>query len=252
MPFMHSKPPLITILADAALAAAITQRQRKRPMQVSRIVAGALALAMTGAAYAQTIPSALSRALAGTPNVEAPYAFDIEVQHQDVSWRARFQHGTEPRLQLAEPQRQDLDETGRRVFDTYARALDGISWCASTNLARVEAVRVVREDEVSITYAFQPTAESVRSEQMRRYANRLRGEMTVTKEHPDVTLLRIFSPGQFSPMPFVTVHRFNFSMRCQTAPNGRQYAAVTTTEVELSAFGRDINQRTVQRVSNLH
>jgi len=91
----------------------------------------------------------------------------------------------------------------------------------------------------------------VRGEQARRYIDRMRGELTLSKANPDVTAIRLFTPAPFSPAPLVEVRRVNVAITCQLAPNGRRYAAETISDVSVSAFGQDINQRTIQRARNL-
>ena len=108
-----------------------------------------------------------------------------------------------------------------------------------------------REDEATATYAFQPTRESVRGEQAQRYVDRLRGEFTLVKADSDISRIRLFTPEAFSPLPLVRVDRLNIDITCQTAPNGRRYAAESVTELRGSAFGQSFDERSVQRASNL-
>lgn len=216
-----------------------------------RFIAAALALSLATTAAGQSIPTALAQAVADTQAAKAPYAFDVELQGGERNWRAHFHPNRDPRVSLVTPRREDLSNEERRAFDAYSSDLEGVSWCASEYMARVRDVRLVREDAASATYSFQPTAESIRGEQARRYADRLRGEMTLSKATPDVTSIRLFTPARFSPMPMVDVRRFNVTVTCQLAPNGRRYAAETVSEISLSAFGRDVEQRTVQRMRNL-
>lgn len=212
------------------------------------LVAAPLASAVAQSAPA---PAVLTQAVAATQAAKADYAFDFEVDTAEVNWRARFNPQATPRLQLMAPARNQLDDDQRRAFDRIAENLDGVSWCASEHMGRVANVRLLREDETSATYSFQPTRESVRGEQARRYADRMRGELTMSKASPDITRVRLFIPAGFSPMPLVRVDALNIVINCQTAPNGRRYAAETTSEVRGSAFGQDFNERSVQRARNL-
>ncbi|MBY0563387.1 MAG: hypothetical protein K2P58_04290 [Hyphomonadaceae bacterium] len=209
------------------------------------------ALVVAGAAAQQAAVTALSEAAAATAAAQAPYAFDFELQTSDRLWRARFDPDAQPKLQLLQPRREELSNDERTAFDRMAQNMEGVSWCASDNLARVEDVRLLREDETSATYSFQPTPESIRGEQARRFAHRLRGELTITKSNPDVIRVRMFTPRAFNPMPLVEVQHFNVLIQCVTAPNGRRYAGETVTDIRASAFGRDINERSVQRIRNL-
>ncbi len=84
-----------------------------------------------------------------------------------------------------------------------AEDFEGVSWCASEGMGHVADVRLLREDNVSATYSFQPTRESVRGEQAQRFAERLRGEVTVLKASPDITRVRLYVPESFSPLPLV-------------------------------------------------
>ena len=220
-----------------------------------RVIASTFAAAALLAAAAATaqsvVPGVLLQAVAATQAVKAEYAFDYDLQTSKQTWRARFEPGASPRLRLVAPRRDDLDADERRAFDRLAEQMEGVSWCASENMGRVGDVRLLREDEATATYAFQPTRESIRGEQARRFVDRLRGELTLVKAEPDVSRIRIFAPESFSPMPLVRVERVNIAITCQTAPNGRRYAAETVTEIRGSAFGRDFDERSVQHARNL-
>lgn len=196
-------------------------------------------------------PAGLIGAIAATQAAKADYAFDYELDTSEQNWRARFEPAAAPRLRLLQPRREDLENEERRAFDRLAEQMEGVSWCASEGLERIAGVRLLREDAETATYAFQPTRESVRGEQARRFADRLRGEITLTKAVPDVTQLRIFAPAAFSPMPLVRVDRIDIAISCATAPNGRRYAAETVTEVRGSAFGQAFAERSTQRARNL-
>lgn len=211
----------------------------------------AVVLSFATSAASQSASPALAQAVALTQAAKAAYAFDFELQSPDRTWRARFTPDADPGLRLVSPQRAELTSAERRAFDAVARDMEGISWCASENMGRVASVRLVREDATSAHYAFQPTAESVRGEQDRRYIDRMRGEFTLTKATTDISSVRLFAPKPFSPMPFVQVHRVNVVVTCQTAPNGRRYTAETVSDISVSAFGQDVDQRTVQRMRNL-
>jgi hypothetical protein len=212
-------------------------------------ILAALSLCAVSAA-AQTAPGPLLQAVAATQAAKAAYAFDIHFETAERNWRARFEPDADPRLRLLEPAREALDNAGRRAFDDFAERIEGLSWCAGESMGRVADVRLLREDEDTATYAFQPTRESIRG-QARGFANRLRGEMTLLKADPDIARIRIYIPAPFSPAPLVEVERININISCATAPNGRRYAAETMSDVRGSAFGRTFEERSTQRAINL-
>lgn len=208
--------------------------------------------ACAASAAAQNMGAALmTQAVAATEAAKTDYAFDFELQTTEANWRARFDPDATPRLRLIAPQRSELDTDQRRAFDRMAEDFEGVSWCASEGMSRVADVRLLREDETTATYAFQPTRESIRGEQARRFADRLRGEVTLLKATPDIARVRLYVPEAFSPMPLVRVDALNIVISCQAAPNGRRYAAETTTNVRGSAFGQAFDERSVQRARNL-
>lgn len=209
------------------------------------------AAALASAAAQQARPAGLAQAVAATRAADTDYAFDLTLESAKQNWRARYRPNSDPALTLLSPDRADLDRDGRRAFDNLAERIDGVSWCASEEIGRVEGLRLLREDEASATYAFQPTPESIRGEQARRFASRLRGELTLLKAEPDITRVRIFAPDAFTPMPLVRVDRIDIVIACAEAPNGRRYAATTRSHVRGSAFGQDFNEHSVQRAANL-
>jgi hypothetical protein len=216
------------------------------------ITLAGVAIFLASQAAAQSTGAALlTQAVAATQAAQADYAFDFELNSAKANWRARFEPQASPRLRLTAPRRDELESDQRRAFDRMAEDFQGVSWCASEGMDRVADVRLLRENETTATYSFQPTRESIRGEQARRFAERMRGEVTVTKAAPDISRLRLYVPEAFSPMLMVRLDQFNMLITCQTAPNGRHYAADVTVDVRGSAFGQDFNERTVQRARNL-
>ena len=193
----------------------------------------------------------LTQAVAATQAAKADYAFDYELNTSKANWNARFDPSATPHLRMVTPARDALSNDERRAFDRMAEDFEGVSWCASEGMGRVADVRLLREDATSATYSFQPTRESVRGEQARRFAERLRGEVTVLKATPDIARVRLFVPEGFSPAPLVRLDSLNVVITCQTAPNGRRYAAETTTVMRGNAFGQAFDERSVQRARNL-
>lgn len=219
---------------------------------ILRTIAIAALLVVAWSAAAQTTgASLLTQAVTATQSARADYAFDLDLETSKQNWRARYEPNRTPRMRLVQPRLEDLENDERRAFQRMADQSEGVSWCASENIARVRDVRLVREDETTATFSFQPTAESVRGEQARRFVDRMRGEMTILKSTPDITRVRLYVPQGFSPMPLVRLDHMNVAITCQAAPNGRRYAAETVTTVRGSAFGNDFDERSVQRMRNL-
>lgn len=221
---------------------------------IARLAALTLAVAIVAAPAAaqQTrVPAALAQAVAVTQQVKTQYAFDFDLNSSQQTWRTHFDPNATPRLRLLDPRPETLSGGQRRAFDGLAEQMEGVSWCAGENMVRVDNIRLLREDGETATYAFQPTRESIRSESARRYADRLRGELTITKANPDITRMRIFTPEGFSPAPLVRVENINISIECAPAPNGRRYASQTTMQVRGNALGQTFDERSVQRASNL-
>jgi hypothetical protein len=217
-----------------------------------RLLTLAAVAVLAATAAAQSVgPALLTQAVAATQASKADYAFDFELNTSKANWRARFDPESAPRLRLVSPSRDELDGDQRRAFDRMSEDFEGVSWCASEGMGRVTDVRLLREDDASATYAFQPTRESVRGEQAQRFAERLRGEVTVLKAAPDITRVRLYVPEAFSPFPLVRLESLNIVITCQAAPNGRRYAAETTTAIRGSAFGQTFDERSVQRARNL-
>jgi hypothetical protein len=217
-----------------------------RTALIGVVAAFAAVAAAQGAA-----PPLLANAVSATQTAKIDYAFDFELDTSKQNWRARFNPRAMPRLTLLQPRPEQLKSDERRAFDRMAENMEGVSWCANENMGRVQDVRLIREDDASAVYAFQPTADSIRGGQARRFADRLRGEFTLIKATPDVSRIRLYTPAPFSPMPLVRVESVNVSIACQTAPNGRRYAAETITELRGSAFGQRFDERSVQRARNL-
>ena len=220
--------------------------------RVVRVLAcAAVAIFAANAAAQSAGPALLTQAVAATQAAKADYAFDYELNTSKANWNARFDPSATPHLRMVTPARDALSNDERRAFDRMAEDFEGVSWCASEGMGRVADVRLLREDATSATYSFQPTRESVRGEQARRFAERLRGEVTVLKATPDIARVRLFVPEGFSPAPLVRLDSLNVVITCQTAPNGRRYAAETTTVMRGSAFGQAFDERSVQRARNL-
>lgn len=236
-----------------ALAAPQSQIGSDAMLRILCTAAAAATLLCAGLAAAQQTASStlLAQAVAASAAARADYAFDYEIASAKVNWTARYDPNATPKLRRTHPRRETLHIDQRRAFDRLAAEFEGVSWCASEHMGRVTGVRLLREDEVSAVYAFQPTPESIRGEQARQFANRLRGEATFDKAARDITHVRLYTPEAFTPFPLVRVDSADIVITCANAPNGRRYAAETTTALRGSAFGQDFDERSVQRARNL-
>lgn len=222
-----------------------------RIARLAAVAAVVTIFAASAAAQQTRAPSPLAEAVAGTRSAKVDYAFDMAIDSSKQNWRTHYDPHAQPRLQLLQPRREDLTGDERRAFDDAAAHMEGVSWCAGENMSHVDNVRPIREDADTITYSFQPTRESVRGEGARQFADRVRGEMTITKVNPDITHMRIFTPAPFSPVVLVRIDSININIDCAVAPNGRRYGAETVTDMRGSAFGQNFSEHSVQRASNL-
>ncbi len=207
--------------------------------------------ALAASATAQTpMPSgALHQAVSATATAKIAYAFNLDIASEQRNWRLRFDPRANPRLQSLQPRAENLEGDQRRALERMRERMEGLPWCASEEMRQVANVRLLREDTQTATYSFQPTRESIRSEQAREFARQLRGEFTITKNAPDLTRLRIYATRGFSPMLLVNIERLDIVVTCAAAPNGRRYAAETVSEVRGGAFGQAFNERSVQRTN---
>lgn len=206
---------------------------------------------VSAAAPPPAAPTALTAAIAATSAARAPYAFDMDVNSSKIAWRTHYDPRTNPQLQLLQPALASLNADQRRAFDDASRRTQGLSWCASAEMGHIANVRPLHEDADTATFAFQPTRDSIRSEQARAFADRLRGEFTITKANPDIARIHIFAPAPFSPALLVNITRMDMVISCASAPNNRRYAAETVTEMAGSALGQALNERSVQRTHDL-
>jgi hypothetical protein len=211
----------------------------------------AAAALLAGAAPAPQAPSALAAAIAATQAAKIAYAFDVHTASSQLNWRAHFDPHATPALQLVAPPRASLSSAQQHAFDQAAAQTRGLPWCASEQMARVAGVRLLNEDALSATFAFQPTAESAQSDQTRRFAAQLRGDLTLSKGDADITRIHIYAPAPFSPMLLARVEQLDIVITCATAPNGRRYAAEAVTQVRGNALGQAFNERSVRRMLNL-
>lgn len=216
-----------------------------------RLSALIVVCALAASATAQTPrPSvALLQAVSATSAAKIAYAFNLDIASEQRNWRLRYDPRANPRLQSLQPQAENLEGDQRRALERMRERMEGLPWCASEEMRHVANVRLLREDALTATYSFQPTRESIRSEQARGFAPQLRGEFTITRNTPDLTRLRIFAPRAFSPMLLVNIERLDIAITCAAAPNGRRYAAETVSEVRGGAFGQTFNERSVQRTN---
>lgn len=212
----------------------------------------AFCLGLLGIAVATApTPPSLTAAIANTASARAAYAFDLDIQSSKINWRTHFDPHATPHLQLVQPTRASLSNDQRRAFDDAAHRMDGVSWCASTEMGHIANVRLLNDTADSATYAFQPTRESIRSEQARGFADHLRGEFTLTKASPDISRIHIYAPTPFSPALLVNLTRVDIVITCANAPNSRRFASETVTEIAGSALGQAFTERSVQRTHDL-
>jgi hypothetical protein len=215
------------------------------------IAAAALLAGAAPAPASQAPPSALAAAIAATQAAKIAYAFDVDTASSQLNWRAHFDPHATPALQLVAPPRASLSSAQQHAFDQAAAQTRGLPWCASEQMGRVAGLRLLNEGAESATFAFQPTAESAQSDQARRFAAQLRGDLTLSKGEADITRIHIYAPAPFSPMLLARVEQLDIVITCAAAPNGRRYAAEAVTQVRGNALGQAFNERSVRRTLNL-
>lgn len=219
---------------------------------LASLAGGAWLLPDTASAQSAQLPRPIANAIAASEAQKREYAYDIEYSTAAGRFSARFTPGGEPRLKLVAPERERLPAALRTDFDMLQQRVKGVTWCAATLLTHIRDVALVREDSETQTYSFQPTAESVTDDMTRRLANRLRGELVVTKgAAPDVASMRIYAPAPFSPILLANVYRYALTTICAVAPNGRRYASVSVTEIDAAMAGQPTRINTTRRNSNL-
>jgi hypothetical protein len=196
-------------------------------------------------------PAALSAAIAATNAARTVFAFDMDVRSSKIDWRTYYDPRATSHLRLLQPSLASLHADERRAFDEASHRVQGVPWCASAEMGHIVNVRMLREDSDTTTFSFQPTHESIRSEQTRQFADRLRGEFTLTKTNPDIVRIHIFAPAPFSPALLVNIMRMDVVITCANAPNNRRYAAESVTEIAGSALGQAFNERSIQRTHDL-
>ena len=158
---------------------------------VVRLITIAALVAFTATAAAQSAGTALlTQAVAATQAGKLDYAFEFELNTSKANWRARFDPSASPRLRLVAPQRSELDNDQRRAFDRMAEDFEGVSWCASEGMGRVTNVRLLREDEASATYSFQPTREIARP--------CFTASIAAPKCRPPISILLTLNPPEIS------------------------------------------------------
>jgi hypothetical protein len=221
---------------------------------MTRLLFAALALLVAAVgATAQTsqLPTLLSRAIAASESARAPYAFNLEYSSGAQGFTARFEPRAAPRLQRVSPRRDALSDDLRTDFDYFSENLSGVTWCAAPNMGRIADVRLVREDETTAVYSFQPTRDSVTGAQTRRVVAHLRGELSILKASSDISRIHLYAPRPFSPTIGANVELYTLTFTCAPAPNGRYYASEIVHESRGAGFGRSFDTRTVRRVRDL-
>lgn len=222
-------------------------------MKIRFFAAGAFLIALASVASAQqnnTPPPALLAAIAATQGAKVAYAFDYSFASAQANVSAHFDPKATPQLRLTGVDETQLRNDQRQMLNQLRQQVDGVSWCAGERMAHIAHAQLIREDATTATYSFQPTRDSTRG-QAAQYADRLRGEITITKSNPDVTAIHIFTPTAFDPIPFVHIANVDARVTCELAPNGRRYAAQTVSQTSGSGFGQSLDQRNVQHVTNL-
>lgn len=213
---------------------------------LAALLAPALAFAQTG------LPSLLAAAIAQTIAAQAPYAYEVTVESQRGALHYAFdpaQRGP-ARVRMIAPAESALDDRGRRTLQRVREDADGDIWCASAKLRQSRNLAIAREDAQTITYSFTPSPEQAGGPQSAAFVRYLRGEATVQRDTPDVTLIRISAAQPFHAS-IARVDSFNMTIRCEPGPNGRRFAAETVTEISGSALTQRFNERSVQRVHHL-
>jgi|GEM_PF-2517373 len=225
----------------------------RRVMKLRRLAAIIIVLTLAGgASAAQTSPAPadLLAAIAASQSAKIDYAFDVDFTTAKTAIRVHFDPKATPRIHTLEPSASQLNSDQRSVLNALQSQIEGIGWCAGEHLGQIADVHLERQDRDTVSYSFQPTRQSTPG-QGAQYANRLRGELTLTKTNPDVTAIHIYTPAAFDPLPLVHIANLDIAVTCAVAPNGRRYGARSDSRSSGSAFGLAFDEHNVENVANL-
>lgn len=201
----------------------------------------------------QSPQASFAAAVAATEAALTPYRFDAEATTSRGAYALRFDP-TKPegaRVSVLSAEGENAAEVAGRARDRLKESNGQGIWCANDRFFTLNNLRLVREDAQSATYAFTPVPGPLATSEQRAAFPQLNGEMTILKDSVDVSFVRLVAPAAFKPNPLAKVERFEMTMRCEEAPNGRRFAAETRTRVTGSAFGQSFDETTTQRISSL-
>lgn len=216
-----------------------------------RAFAIAVLILPCAAAQHAALPAPIADAIEISGAAPSRFAFTIELSLDGETMRARFDPGGAPRLRLVSPAQDQLRGELRSSYQRLSERLDGVPWCASPNIAQIANARLIRDDDETTVYVFQPTRESVTNAQTRQIVDHLRGELRVNKASRDIMAIRLFAPAPFSPAPLSRIESYVITTTCAIAPNGRAYASSVANDAQGSALGRAFRVHSVRRISDL-
>ncbi len=206
---------------------------------------------LSGAAAPTDNTDYLRQALAAP--VDGP-VYTYVLHYEDKKIKA---HGTvDPskprgeRVTMASPPEEKWSKSLRKGIRRMDKNAEKNLWCAQTAKYIPNDAKLVKQTADTATYSFAPMADPDDQEEQKLMRGVV-GSVTVAKQNPAILEVSLIAPKPFKPMSIAKIKKFNTTVKCERAPDGRTYASDWTVHVKGSVLVKKVEQKTIRRISAL-
>ena len=202
-------------------------------------------------ASAETAYTYLSRALDAETGGPI-YQYDIEYSTADEMLVARVDPSKAQgeRITILSPPSSKLSADIRdELKDLEANPLEDF-WCARVSELVPEDARLKTETQTTATYEFRPLPTPGDPDDA-KIMKHLIGVVSVSKQDPQVLSLSLSAPRPFKPVWIAKINRFELSLQCDRAPDGRTHMQEFRVSIDGKAALQSFYERERRTIYNI-
>lgn len=155
------------------------------------------------------------------------------------------------RITIYSPDESEWTKDFREGLEEMESETDGDIWCADfAEMVPVNAELTAQDDE-SATYAFTPvpTDEADKTEQ--KMMKKLDGTITLDKSDGSVLAFQMALLKPYKPAMVAKIDRFEMTVSCDRAPDGRTYLEEFNFDISGSAMMQSFEESVTRRITKL-
>jgi hypothetical protein len=155
------------------------------------------------------------------------------------------------RVELYTPDQAALSDEMRDGLEEIDRGADGDIWCADFAERVPSDAKQIAQSGPSVTYAFTPVPESDADKTEQKMMKKLDGEVTLDSTDGAILAFNMRLPKPYKPAMVAKIERFEMSVACDRAPDGRTYVQSFDFDISGSAMMQRFEETVSRQITKL-